>query len=57
MLLTPFGVHRSERVNAATFLRSLKRFTARRGIPAKVLSDNVKTFKSADRIIWSVCIQ
>ncbi len=41
-------------LNAATFLRSFKRFTARRGVPAKVLSDNAKTFKSADRIIRSV---
>ena len=29
------------------FLRSFKRFTARRGVPAKVISDNAKTFISA----------
>lgn len=41
-------------LNAITFLRSFKRFTARRGVPAKVVSDNAKTFKSASRIIQSV---
>ncbi|XP_065891666.1 uncharacterized protein [Dysidea avara] len=30
-----------------TFLRSFKRFTARRGIPLQIISDNAKTFVSA----------
>ena len=30
-------------LNAVTFIRSFKRFTARRGIPTKVVSDNGKT--------------
>ena len=34
-------------MTAQTFLRSLRRFTARRGTPAKMVSDNAKTFKSA----------
>jgi hypothetical protein len=29
------------------FLRSFKRFTARRGVPAKVISNNAKTYTSA----------
>lgn len=41
-------------LNASTFMRSFKRFTARRGIPAKMVSDNGKTFKSASKIIRSV---
>ena len=34
-------------MTAATFLRSFKRFTARRGIPMRMISDNAKTFKAA----------
>jgi len=30
-----------------TFIRSFKQFTARRGIPLEVVSDNAKTFVSA----------
>ena len=41
-------------LNALTFLRSFKRFTSRRGVPSKVVSDNAKTFKSASKIIRSV---
>ncbi len=37
-------------LNAFTFLRSFKCFTARWGIPSKVVSDNGKTFKSACKI-------
>ena len=40
--------------NASTFLRCFKQLTARRGVPAKVLSDNGKTFKSASKIVRSV---
>jgi hypothetical protein len=34
-------------MSTEAFLRSFKRFTARRGVPAKVISDNAKTFISA----------
>jgi len=34
-------------LTAQTFIRSFKRFTARRGIPLEVVSDNAKTFVSA----------
>ena len=34
-------------LTAQTFLRSFKRFTARRGIPSQIVSDNAKTFVSA----------
>ena len=40
--------------NALTFLRRFKRFTSRRGVPSKVVSDNAKTFKSANKIIQHV---
>ena len=36
------------------FLRSFRRFVARRGLPKKVVSDNGKTFKAAGRIIKDV---
>lgn len=41
-------------LNAFTFVRCFKRFTARRGIPSRVISDNAKTFKSAARMISKV---
>lgn len=41
-------------LNATTLLRSFKQFVARGGIPAKVLSDNARTFKSAAKTIQSV---
>ena len=41
-------------LNAFTFLRSFKRFTARRGIPSRIVSDNGKTFKSASKLIQGV---
>ena len=34
-------------MSAPTFLRSFRRFTARRGTPSLVISDNAKTFKAA----------
>ena len=33
-------------MTAETFLRSFRRFVARRGTPARMISDNAKTFKS-----------
>ena len=38
-------------LSVESFFRSLKRFTARRGVPLKILSDNGKTFKAAARIL------
>ena len=40
--------------SALNFLRSFKRFSSRRGVPSKVISDNGKTFKSANKIIQGV---
>ena len=33
------------------FLRSVRRFSARRGFPCRMISDNGKTFKSASKVI------
>ena len=41
-------------MTAPSFLRSLKRFAARRGLPRMFLSDNGKTFKSAAKTIRAV---
>ena len=41
-------------MSAQTFLRSFKRFTARRGIPLKMISDNGKTFVSAAQTIEKI---
>ena len=38
-------------LNMLTFLRSSKRFTSHCGVPAKMISDNAKTFKSASTTI------
>ena len=38
-------------LTAVTFMRSFRRFTARRGTPSRMISDNAKTFKSAAVII------
>ena len=34
-----------------TFIRYLKRFSARRGLPRRIISDNAKTFRAAARLI------
>ena len=36
------------------FIRCFKRFVARRGIPRVIVSDNSKTFKSADKVIAEI---
>ena len=41
-------------LSTPTFLRCLKRFTARRGLPSKIISDNGKTFTAAAKVIESV---
>lgn len=38
-------------LSTATFIRCLKRFVARRGLPRKIVSDNAKTFKAAAKAI------
>ena len=38
-------------MSTPTFIRSLKRFIARRGLPKRIVSDNGKTFKAAAKII------
>ena len=37
-----------------SFLRCLRRFIARRGVPKKMISDNGKTFKAASKVISAV---
>ena len=44
-------------MDTAAFLRCFKRFTSRRGVPVKILSDNAKTFKSADKWLKDVAEQ
>jgi hypothetical protein len=41
-------------LTTTTFLRCLKRFSARRGLPRRILSDNAKTFKTAARLIKTI---
>ena len=41
-------------MTAEAFIRSFKRFTARRGFPQQLISDNGKTFKSAAKTIKAV---
>ena len=41
-------------LSAPTFLRSFKRFAARRGLPSHMISDNGKTFKLAAKIIQAL---
>ena len=41
-------------MTADAFVRCFRRFTARRGFPRRMVSDNGKTFKSADKVIHSV---
>ena len=38
-------------LNTSTFLRALRRFAARRGVPTLIISDNAKTFKAAHKYI------
>ena len=41
-------------MSALTFIRSFKRFAARRGLPSRVISDNGKAFKAAAKMIQAV---
>ena len=38
-------------LSAETFLRCLRRFAARRGVPNLIVSDNAKTFKAAEKAL------
>lgn len=41
-------------MTAEAFLLCFRRFTARRGVPCRVISDNSKTFKSGSRLIFKI---
>ena len=41
-------------LTTTTFMRSFKRFSARRGTPSRMISDNAKTFKSAASVIRKI---
>ena len=41
-------------LSADVFIRCLRRFTARRGLPEIIVSDNAKTFKSAAKVLTKV---
>ena len=41
-------------MSTVTFIRALKRFSARRGLPRRILSDNAKTFKAAAKHLKAV---
>ena len=45
------------RLSAEAFMLGFGRFTSRRGLPATLLSDNAKTFKSASKDIVKDVIQ
>ena len=42
-------------MTTVAFLRCVKRFAARRGLPRRFLSDNAKTFKSAAKTLKTLC--
>ena len=44
-------------MTTSSFLRSFKRFIARRGLPKRMISDNGKTFKSAAKVVKAVMCQ
>ena len=41
-------------LSTQTFLRCFKRFTARRGLPRRMISDNAKTFKAAAKTLREI---
>ena len=41
-------------MSAQTFIRSFKRFVARRGLPNQMISDNGKTFEGAAKVIHAI---
>ena len=45
-----------DKLDVTSFLRALRRFTARRGLPRTFLSDNAKTFKSAAKEVKKIIL-
>ena len=41
-------------LSTSSFIRCLKKFVARRGLPTRIVSDNGKTFKSAAKVLRSI---
>ena len=41
-------------LSADVFIHCLRRFTARRGLPEIIVSDNPKTFKAAAKVLWQL---
>jgi len=41
-------------MSAPTFIRCMKRFAARRGLPRKFISDNGKAFKTASKLLTDI---
>ena len=41
-------------MSTPTFIRALKRFSARQGLPKRILSDNAKTFKAAAKLLKTI---
>ena len=41
-------------MSTLTFIRAFKQFSARRGLPRRVLSDNAKTFKAAAKLLKTI---
>ena len=48
------GSHSRHDLYHINFIRSFKRFNARRGLPVLLISDNGKTFEAAARIIKAI---
>ena len=50
------GIHLELTADLSTvsFLQAFRRFTSRRGLPATILSDNAKTFKSASSDVKTI---
>ena len=44
-------------ISTQTFLRSFKHFTARRGTPTQVISDNAKTFSTAAQYLLKLTVK
>ena len=42
-------------LNVDSFLLAFRRFVGRRGLPASLLSDNAKTFRSSSKEVQSIC--
>ena len=45
-----------DKLDVTSFLRAVRRFTSRRGLPRTFLSDNAKTFKSASKEVKKIIL-